>query len=77
MEMIERFLFDGVDSHGARLAIDITDEHAPLIATAPAESCLPLRDMTMVRTQLTFHPPIVQPLIISALVCLHQKMIAS
>ena len=74
MEVVQRLLLDGVNGQRTGFAIDFAHEHTVLITTAPADSRLAVRNLTMMRTEQTLHPSIIQPLIVFAL---HQNTIAS
>ena len=67
VEVIQRFLLDGVDGQRTGLTIYLAHEHTILIATAPADTRLAVRYLAMMRTEQTLHPSIIQPLIIPAL----------
>ena len=55
MEMVQGFLFDGVDSQRARLAIDLADQYAVMISATATKTRLAIGDMTMVRTEQTLY----------------------
>ena len=74
MEVVERLLLNRVDGQRTRFAVDLTDEHSILIASAAANARLAICNLAMVRTELTLYLSIFQPLIIPAL---HQNTIAS
>ena len=65
--MVERLLFDRVNSQRTGSCIDLADKNAFLIAAAATDTGLAVGNATMVWTELTFYPSTVQPLIISAL----------
>ena len=67
MKAIERLLLDRIVSQGARLAIDVTHHHAPIISAAPTKPMLALPHGTSMRTKQAFQPPILLFLIISTL----------
>ena len=67
MKVVQRFLLNRVDGQRTRLAIDLADKHAVLVATAAADTRLAVGNLAMMRTELTLHPSTVQPLIISTL----------
>jgi hypothetical protein len=71
MEMIERFLFHRVDGECTRLAIHLADKRASVVATTAAQSYLAIGNATVMRTELASHSPVLQTLIISALVHHH------
>ena len=58
MEMVQRFLLDGVDGQRTGLAIYLAQEHTVLIATAPADARFAIRHFAVMRTELTLHPSI-------------------
>ena len=74
MEVVERFLLDGIDGQCTRLGIDLADECATMISSAATDARLAIGYAAMVWTEQTFHSPIIQTLIIPAL---HQNTIAS
>ena len=67
MEMIERFLLDGVDGQRTRPSVHLTYQHTALIASALADARPALVDMAMVWAEQTLHPAIIQLMIIPAL----------
>ena len=67
MEVVQRFLLNGVDGQRAGLAINFAHKYAALVATAPADTRFAIGNLAMMRTELTLHPSIVQSLIIPAL----------
>ena len=67
VEMIERFLLDGVDGQRTGFAIDLADEHAFVITTTATAPSLSFGDATMMRTEQALYHAIVQLLIISTL----------
>ena len=67
VEMIKRLLLNGVDSQSTGLAIDLADQQTSIIATASANACLALGNMTMMRAELALYPLIFQCLIILTL----------
>ena len=74
MEVVQRLFLNGINGQRTGLAIDFADEHTVLITTAPTDTRLAIRNLTMMRTEQTLHPSIIQPLIVFAL---HQNTIAS
>ena len=68
MEMIEWLLLNGVDGQRTRPSVHLANEHTALIAPAPADACLSLADMAMMRAEQTRHPAIIHLLIISTFV---------
>ena len=65
--MVKRFLFNGVNRQGTGLAIDLTDQHATIIATASADACLALGHVTMMWTEEALNPIVFQLFIILTL----------
>ena len=59
VEMIEWFLFDGVDGQRTGFAIDLADEHAIVITTTATAACPTVSDTTMMRTEQALYHPIV------------------
>ena len=59
MEVVQRLLLDGVDGQRTGFAVHLADEHAVLIATAPADTRLTVGNLAMMRTELTLHPALV------------------
>ena len=68
MEMIERFLLDGVYSQRTRPSIHLTNQHTALIASATADARPALADVAMVWAEQTLHPAVIHLLIISTFV---------
>ena len=58
MEVVQRFLFDGVDGQRTGFAVDLAHEHTVLITTAPADAHFTIRHLAVMRTELTLHPSI-------------------
>ena len=81
MEMIERFLLDGVDGQRTRLGIDLADECTIVIATTATDARLPIGYATMMRTEQTLHSLLVRVcnprLQTLKIFTLHQNTIAS
>jgi hypothetical protein len=59
MEMIQRFLLDGINGQRARLAIDFTNQHAVMVSATTTKARLAIGNMTMVRTKQALHPTLV------------------
>ena len=74
MEVVERFLLNGVDGQRTGFGIDLTDEHTVMVTTTATTARLAIRNMAMVRTELALYSVVVQSLIIFTL---HQNTIAS
>ena len=74
MEVVQRLLLDGINGQRARFAIDFAHKHTVLITTTPADTRLAIRNLTMMQTEQTLHPSIIQLPIVFAL---HQNTIAS
>ena len=74
MEVVEWLLLNGVNGQRTGLAIYFAHEHTILITTTPTDTRLAVRNLAMMRTELTLHPSIIQPPIIFAF---HQNTIAS
>ena len=53
MKMVQRLLFDRVDGQRTGLAVTLAHEHAVHIASASADACLPVRNLAVVRAELT------------------------
>ena len=68
MEVVERFLLDGVDGQRTRPSIHLADQHTALIASAPADARPALADVAMVWAEQTLYPAIIHLLIISTFV---------
>ena len=58
MEVVQRLLLNGVNGQRTGLAIDFAYTHAILIATTPTDARLAIRNLAMMRTEQTLHPPI-------------------
>ena len=67
MEVVERFLLDGVDGQRTRFSIHFAYKNTLLISSVPADARPALADMAMMRTEQTLHPPVIQWLIIPTL----------
>ena len=67
MEVVERFLLNGVDGQCTGLTIDLADEYAIMIHATLAAPRLAIGNMTMMGTELALHHPVIQSLIISTL----------
>ena len=59
VEMIERFLLDGVDGQRTGFAINLADEHAIVISTTTTAASLAVGDTTMMRTEQALYHAIV------------------
>ena len=59
MEVVQRFLLNGVNSQRTGLAIHLADKHSIHIPTAPTDARLAVGNLAMMRTELTLHPSIV------------------
>jgi hypothetical protein len=68
MEMIERFLLNGVNGQRTRPSVHLAGQHTALIASAPADACPALADVAMVWAEQTLHPAVIHLLIISTFV---------
>jgi hypothetical protein len=55
MEVIQRFLLNGIDSQRTGLSIDLADKHTILIATTTTDARPAIRNPTMVRTEQALH----------------------
>ena len=71
VEMIERLLFDGINSQCTGFGIDFADEHTILIATAATDAGLAIGNATVMWTEPTLNGTILQRLIISTRVFFH------
>ncbi len=71
MEVVQRLFFYWVDSQRTRLAVHLTDKHTILIPSTLANTRLALSDATMMRTERTLHPSVIQPIIIFTLETIH------
>ena len=67
MEVVERFLLDGVNGQRTRPSVHLANEHTALIASALADARPALADVAMVWAEQTLHPAIIHLLIIPAL----------
>ena len=76
MEVVERLLLYRVDGQCAGLSINLTDEDAVMVTSASAAPRLAVGNAAVVRTELAHHAPVVEPLIISALVCFHKAVLS-
>jgi hypothetical protein len=56
MEVVQRFLLNGVYGQRTRFAVHLADEHTVLIATTPTDSRLAVSNLAMMRTELALHP---------------------
>ena len=59
MEVVERFLLNGVDGQSTRFGIDLTDEYATMIATTVADSRFAIGYTAMMRTEKTLYSSII------------------
>ena len=59
VEMIEWFLFDGVDGQRTGFAINLADEHTFVITTTATAPRFAVGDTTMMRTEQALHHTIV------------------
>ena len=59
MEVVEWFLFDGVDGQRAGLPIDFTDQYTVVIAATATDTCLAVGNTTMMRTEITLNHTVV------------------
>ena len=60
MEMVQRFLLDGVDGQRAGLGIDLADEHTIMIPATTTATRLAIGNTAMMRTEQALYPSIVQ-----------------
>ena len=67
MEVVERFLLDGIDGQRTGLTIDLADEYTIMIPSTATDARLSIGNMTMVGTDLTLHSPTLQLPIIPTL----------
>ena len=67
MEVVERFLLNGVDGQRTGFGIDLADEHTVVVATTATTARLAMGDMAMVGTEQALHSTVIQSLIISTL----------
>jgi hypothetical protein len=67
VEMVERFLLDGIDGQRTGFSIDLADEHAVMVSATTTAACPTVSDTAVVRTEQALHHTIVQPLIIPTL----------
>jgi hypothetical protein len=56
MEVVQRFLLNGVYGQRTRFAVHLADEHTVLIATTPTDSRLAVSYLAMMWTELALHP---------------------
>ena len=59
MEVIERFLFDGVDGQRTGFAIYLTDKHTVFVASASADACFAVRNLAMMWAELALYTSII------------------
>ena len=71
MEMIQRFLLDGIDGQRTRFAIDFADKHAIMIPATATKARLAIGHPTMVRTKQALYPIPFKSLIIITFVRSH------
>ena len=56
MEVVERFLLNGVNGQRTGLAVHLADKHTIHIPAASADTCLAIGNLAMMRTELTLYP---------------------
>lgn len=66
MEVVERLFLDGVNGQRARPSVRLADQHTILVASAPTNTRLTIRNMAMMGAEQALYPPVIHLLIISA-----------